>query len=123
MFQHKKTFLYLLISLVFGSLEVLLIKSSAPQAEFLLATVTIPAIVLFFVLFFLCVFFLITFLSKKPLQGLLVATFLNLYLLLRYFGFTTLLYLILLLLIFISVELFFRQKSKDKERKLTSKVG
>src|SRR5579859_1575836 len=95
--------------------EIFIIKSFSPAMQFPIFQLTIPIINIFFLLLFICFFSSITFFLRTKLQGLLIATFMVIYLFFRYLNFTNLVYQILLLLIFISIELFFFQKQKEKQ--------
>ncbi|HSW98023.1 MAG TPA: hypothetical protein VLF89_09425 [Candidatus Saccharimonadales bacterium] len=115
MITRKKRYLCLFLAIFSLCAEIYVVRTVPPDMQFSLANVNIPIIVIFFLLLFSFLFFLITFLFKKILQGILLALFTNIYMLFRYFGFTKLLYQILLLLIFISIELFFFQKRQEKQ--------
>lgn len=116
MINHKEQFFFLLLALIALLGEIFLIKTVAPDMQFALINLKISVLPLFFMLLFILFFSLITGIFKNKLQGFLISIFINIYLLFRYFGFTKLLYQILLVLIFISIELFFLQKRKEKEQ-------
>ncbi|HSW87907.1 MAG TPA: hypothetical protein VLG12_01970 [Candidatus Saccharimonadales bacterium] len=115
MFSKKKRLFFFVLMILSLGVEMYVIKTFPPNAVIPIITLEIPIVVIFFIVLFVGIFSLVTLFSKKILQGVLFGVFTNIYLLFRYFGFTKLLYQILLLLIFISIELFFFQKKQEKQ--------
>ncbi len=115
--MRKRQRLFFLLPTILSFIAVTyIVLTFPPGKQFHLLSVAISVLVLFFLLVFSFSFALISFILKKKLQGILVATFLVIYLLFLYFSFTKPLYQILLLLIFISVELFFWQRKGKKQQ-------
>src|SRR6266566_5869775 len=99
----KRNLLFLILAVISFFAEMFLIQSFPPDTQLAVLRIKLPILVLFFGLVFLVIFSLVAFLLKSKLQGVLLAAFVVIYLLFRYFGFTKVLFQILLLLIFIAV--------------------
>lgn len=99
-----KRILFLFIgtaSLILLLLTVIFLPPSQPIS---LVLFSLPPISIAFVLFFISCYSLLTLITKHSVHGLLFAIFGTSYLLLRLFHFTNLLYTILLLALFATLE-------------------
>jgi len=105
--NRKRPFVLLFLSVFFFGLSLYSIIYFPPSYTIALHFVTIPLfpLVVLSVWFFLLCF--ITLLTRSRLHGLLLSTSALTYLLLRFFGLTSIFFLIILLSIMGAIELFF----------------
>lgn len=115
MLKNKKRLFFLLLAVLAVSGDFCIIKIFAPDTKFDIFYLQIPVIALFFTASFTFLFCSIAAVFNSSKQAILIACFSIIYLTFRYLSLTKLLYQILLLLIFISVELLFLGKKKEKE--------
>ncbi|OGH38213.1 MAG: hypothetical protein A3B44_00985 [Candidatus Levybacteria bacterium RIFCSPLOWO2_01_FULL_38_21] len=90
-------FLYILISL-------------SPDFSFSIFNFSFTMPPLFFLLIFTSLFFLFSFLLSNFRRGIFIGLFVSTYLLLRFLDLTHIFFLIMLLILFITLELFFNYK-------------
>jgi hypothetical protein len=69
-----------------------------------------PNIIFFFVLIFISLWFFISFLFKSAVQATLISALLSSYLLIRMWGLVHPLFIALLVILFITLELFFKKR-------------
>lgn len=116
--RNKRSVSVLLAGLVFALSVCYIISQFSPSS----ALIVPPFLFLrggklsieyiFYLFFFLFVLCLVWFISKSRLQGILTGFIAVLYLLLRAFGFRNIFFLLLLLALFITLELLFKNSSK-----------
>ncbi|OGH15020.1 MAG: hypothetical protein A2860_01055 [Candidatus Levybacteria bacterium RIFCSPHIGHO2_01_FULL_37_33] len=100
--------------LVLGSLSlVFLIYTSIafpPDFGFRISDFGFPILPFFFILTFAFLFFLFSFLLGNFRRGLFIGLFVSIYLLLRFLALTHIFFPIMLLILFITLEMFFNYK-------------
>lgn len=106
---RKKYLGYLYAFIFFLGLFILLVFLLNPNQLIPLPYISLSPIVLFYSLLFITVLFLGTFVFTNIRRGILLASGVGLILLLRMFGYRSILYLILPVVIVLLVELFFRR--------------
>ncbi|HEX8965362.1 MAG TPA: hypothetical protein VF820_02930 [Patescibacteria group bacterium] len=98
---------FLLLGILSLLLLIFLIKTISPSFVITLSMFHISIIIPFFVLFFFAVAGILGFILASKIQGIIIGSFLALYLIIRLLGLTSLFFLLLLFLLFIVVEMFF----------------
>ena len=106
--RKKRSFLLLLIAIASGAGLGYLIFSFPPSSQ--ITNYKLPATPLFFALLFLSCASFFGFLLNNIRRGILIGAFINAYLLLRLFGLKQIFFIILLLALFATIELFFKQR-------------
>ncbi|MBI2028088.1 MAG: hypothetical protein HYT07_00630 [Candidatus Levybacteria bacterium] len=105
--RKKRPFWLLVISLLtFTGLFYLILKFD-PSQKYLILNNQYPIPLLFFILIFILAFSFSTYLSNNSRRGLFIALFLTSYLLLRFFHLTQTYFIILLIILFLTIEVFF----------------
>lgn len=105
-------------SILSGLMLYELIFHVSPYYQLSLLTYKVSAIIPFFFFTFLFIISFITLITKKLLQGVLVAVLVTSFLLLRLYGYIQPLYSILIFLLFIILELTFKNgKNHTKDSK------
>lgn len=108
--RKRRNFVYLLLSiLIFIGLSYLFFNFS-PNSPIEFIGIGIPTKPIFLGLIFGFLYSLFTFIFIKKEQGLLIAGFTTVYLLLRFIGLTHWLFLILFVALFITLEIFILKK-------------
>jgi len=108
--NRKKRLGWLLIPL-FLSLAglIYLIISFSPNAQLPILNYKIPVLPIFFLLFFSFLLFLITYLLRSPRRAILIGLLTLVYLVLQMLRLSSPYFLLLLLALYISLELFFKK--------------
>lgn len=106
----KKRVLLLAVSIISCLAMLYLFIFQPPQQTINIYTVAIPVLLFFFISFFTWTTTLVWYITKNLRRGVLFGGCLITLLLLRYFQFTNPLYILLTILIFITLELTFKEK-------------
>lgn len=106
--KHPATLL--LLSLLSLASFIYFILSFSPSSHFSIFNSQFSTLYVFFPLVFLFIYSAITYLLINTKQGLLFGLFATIYLFLRFIHLTHPFFLILLLVLFISLELFFKKR-------------
>lgn len=101
---------WLFLSCIFLASFILLIFYFSPTWYFPLLTIRITGIIFFFILLFLTLFSLVAFIFKSKIHGVLVGTFVIIYLIFRLNHLTSPFFVIMLLALFVTLELFASNK-------------
>lgn len=116
--KRKRPFLFLLVSFLSFMLGGYIVYYLQPNASITFFLIKLPVLPVFFFLLFAFLFSFTAYMLRSKLQGILVASFACIYLLIRMFGFTALFFQILLLALFIATELFFLQNTNKPRKQL-----
>lgn len=108
--RRRRNVVYLLISILILIGLAYLFFNFSPNKPIEVKGIHIPTKPIFLVGIFGFLYTLFTFILIKQIQGLLVASFTTIYLLLRFIGLTHWLFLILFIALFVTLELFILKK-------------
>ena len=109
--RKRHNYIYLLIVILFGIITIYIIKTFPPTYKIPIQSVELPILPLFFISLVGFIFSALTFIFIKKTQGIIVSIFVVTYLILRLIGLTHWIFLILVIALFITTELFiFRKK-------------
>ena len=108
--NKKRPFHFLLLAILIGIGLGYVVNAYPPSATFPIAGIQIPLFPFVALAFLLCSFSFLTYFLHNYLQGLLVAIFIGTYLGMRMAGITHIFFLLVLLALFGSLELFFLKK-------------
>ena len=89
---------------------IYLIVFFSPNFQFSILNSQLVVLPFFFILAFSSLFFLFSFLLSNFRRGMFVGLFVSIYLLLRFLGLTHIFFLIMLLILFTTLEMFFSYK-------------
>ncbi|HEV2339737.1 MAG TPA: hypothetical protein VGT05_03130 [Patescibacteria group bacterium] len=107
----KRPFHFFLLAVLLGGLSLYAIISYPPTFSLPLNSYRIPLFPFVVTGVLVTIFFFTSYLFRTMLQGFLVTLFVISYLSLRYFGLKHIFFLLMLLAIFISLEVFFFKKN------------
>jgi cytochrome bd-type quinol oxidase subunit 2 len=105
--KKKRSIFELLISLLTFGTVFFLINNFPPNYQIAINNFKLPILPLFFILIFAGIFLFFEVILANKRRGILIALFSVSYLLLRFFGLTSLLFPALLLILFAGIEKFF----------------
>jgi len=111
--RRKKPIWLLVVGLLSLALLMYVLIFFSPNSQFSLAPRSLGEVGIlpfFFILIFTSLFFLFSFFLSNFRRGLFIGIFVSVYLLLRFLGLTHIFFLIMLLILFITLEMFFSYK-------------
>jgi len=111
--HNKKALKFLFLSLFSLGGLIYLIVFFPPTLTLQIAQLALPVFYILFPILFLFLFSLVTYFFRSSKHGLLLATFVNIYLIFRLNNLTHLFFLVLLFALFLILELLFARKKAD----------
>jgi hypothetical protein len=108
--RRRHNFIYLLLGILFGVGSVYLFFNFPPTYKFGAMDFAVPILPIFLATLAGTIFCTLTFFFREKIQGIIVSTFVVLYLVLRLIGLTHWIFLLLTLALFITAELFVIKK-------------
>lgn len=108
--RKRHNFLYLLLAILFGIITLYLFYNFPPTYKFSISQLQIPIIPLFLISLTGLIFSILTFIFIQKTQGIIISFFVILFLVLRLIGLSHWIFLILIIALFITVELFVLKK-------------
>ena len=108
--RKRFNFFYLLLAILFGILTAYILINFPPSYKISVYMLSIPIVPIFIISLAGSIFCIFTFIFKRKLQGIIFSVFVILYLILRLLGLTHWIFLVLILALFITTELFVLKK-------------
>src|SRR3989344_542970 len=109
--RKKKNVWLLTLSILSLSSFIYFINSFSPSSNLPIANYQVPIIPAFFLVFFIFLFFLSSYLLGNLRRSIMIGVLICIYFILRLFDLNNSLYVLLLIALFISLELFFKKKA------------
>lgn len=120
--QERKHILFLYLFIPFFALLFLLIFFVDPKSTFEAGSISIPPLYIFLSLLFLAIFSLFSFILLSKRRASLLSIFIVCLLILRFFGFRSPFYLLLLSSIILLAEFFLADRARQKKPRLLHKL-
>lgn len=108
--RRRHNYIYLLLGILFGITTIYLFFNFPPTYKFGAMDFAIPILPIFLISLVGFIFCSLTFFFREKIQGIIVSTFVVLYLILRLIGLTHWIFLLLTVALFITAELFVLKK-------------
>ena len=108
--RRKKPIWLLVVGLLSLAILIYILIFLSPESSIVNGQWSINVLPFFFILTFISLFLLFSFLLSNFRRGLFIGLFVSTYLLLRFLGLTHIFFLIMLLILFITLEMFFNYK-------------
>lgn len=120
--QERKHIIFLYLFIIFFALLFILIFFVDPKNTFVAGNISIPLLYIFLPLLFLTIFSLFSFILLSKRRAALLSIFVVSLLILRFFGFRSPFYLLLLSSIILLSEFFLADRSHQKKSRLLHKL-
>jgi hypothetical protein len=108
--RKRFNFFYLLLSILFAITTIYLFLNFPPSYKISIYKFSMPIIPVFMASLATFIFCIFTFIFKRKTQGIIFAVFTIVYLIIRLLGLTHWIFLVLILALFITTELFILKK-------------
>lgn len=108
--RRRHNYAYLLLAILFSIILTYLVVNTSPNQPLAIKSIEIPTRPLFLLSILGLLYSAFTFLLIKKIQGVLIAGFTTLYILLRFIGLTHWIFLILFIALFVTTETFLLKK-------------
>lgn len=108
--RKRRNYIFLLLTILFGTLTFYLFYNLFPTYKFTVSNIQIPILPVFLFSLTGFIFSITTFLAKSRLQGIIFSVFITGYLIMRTQGLTHWIFLIIVIALFVTTELFIFKK-------------